>query len=356
VIDVGEIKGRDTTGLPLVQRNCTGEGERRDALLQVENLTVDFYTHAGAVRVVDGVSFTLARGETFGLVGESGSGKSVTSLAALGMIAPPTGKVVEGSVKLDGRELVGLPRRELRKVRGGEIAMIFQEPRRSLDPAFTVGEQIAETVRAHTGASRRVAWQRAVEMLELVKIANASKRAHEYPHQFSGGMAQRVMLAIALSCSPKVLIADEPTTALDVTVQAQVLELIQDVQRELGLAVLFISHDLGVIAEMCDRVAVLYAGQIVEIGDVYDLFLRPKHPYTAALLRSIPNPETSSGYLSAIPGTVPPAHSWPTGCRFHPRCAHAVDTCATDAPALVGHQGSLARCLRINSLSLDGVS
>jgi peptide/nickel transport system ATP-binding protein len=331
---------------------------RGEALFQVENLTVDFFTTDGSVRVVEGVSFALDRGETFGLVGESGSGKTVTSLAALGMVGPPAGRVVDGSVKLAGRELVGLPRRELRKIRGREISMIFQEPRRSLDPAFTVGDQIAETVRAHNGVSRRVAWRRAVEMLDLVQIPSAERRAHEYPHQFSGGMAQRVMLAIALSCSPKVLIADEPTTALDVTVQAEVLQLIRDVQSEFGLAVVFISHDLGVIAEMCDRVAVMFAGQIVEISEVYDLFLHPRQPYTAALLASIPNPETSTGRLSAIPGTVPPAHAWPTGCRFHPRCAHAVDACRTEAPELVAINGTgstMARCLRVDSLSLKGV-
>jgi peptide/nickel transport system ATP-binding protein len=329
-----------------------------NALFQVDNLTVDFFMRHGSVRVVEGVSFAVDRGETFGLVGESGSGKTVTSLAALGLVGPPTGRVVEGSVRLAGRELVGLPRRELRKLRGRDISMIFQEPRRSLDPAFSVGDQIAETVRAHTGASRRAAWQRAVEMLELVQIPSASRRAHEYPHQFSGGMAQRVMLAVALSCSPKVLIADEPTTALDVTVQAQVLQLIRDVQAEFGLAVLFISHDLGVIAEMCDRVAVMYAGQIVEIGDVHNVFLHPRQPYTAALLASIPNPEVSSGYLTAIPGAVPPAHAWPTGCRFHPRCAYALDVCKTEAPALIasgGCGGAMARCLRADALSLDGV-
>jgi peptide/nickel transport system ATP-binding protein len=335
-------------------------------LLDVEDLAVDMFTDRGPVRVVEEVGFTLAEGETFGLVGESGSGKTVTALAVLGMIGPPSGRVVEGAVRLDGRELRGLPPGELRRVRGREVGMIFQEPRRSLDPAFTVGDQIAETARAHLGLSRRDAWRKAVEMLDLVGIASADRRAREYPHQFSGGMAQRVMLAIALCCSPKVLIADEPTTALDVTVQAQVLDLVRDLQADLGLAVLFISHDLGVIAEMCDRVAVMYAGQIVEQAPVLDLFLHPRHPYTAALLESIPNAAAGGGAggdrLAAIPGVVPPAHDWPAGCRFHPRCAHATERCGAEAPALAalgatngGGDGRVARCLRVAELSLEGV-
>ena len=337
-----------------VSGNGHGASGHGPPLLEVEGLAVDFFTERGPVRVVDEVGFTLAEGETFGLVGESGSGKTVTSLAVLGMVGPPNGRVAEGSVRLAGRELNGLSSRELAGIRGREISMIFQEPRRSLDPAFTVGDQIAETVRAHMGVSRRDAWRKAVEMLELVGIASAAKRAHEYPHQFSGGMAQRVMLAIALSCSPKVLVADEPTTALDVTVQAQVLDLIRDLQDELGLAVLFISHDLGVIAEMCDRVAVMYAGQIVEQASAHDLFLRPRHPYTAALLQSIPNADVGSDRLATIPGVVPPAHAWPEGCRFHPRCAHAEERCRVEAPVLVGN-GTAARCLRVGELDLEGV-
>ncbi|OLT10390.1 dipeptide ABC transporter ATP-binding protein DppD [Actinomadura sp. CNU-125] len=324
-------------------------------LLEVKGLTVEFRTEHGPVQVAREVCFTVRSGETFGLVGESGSGKTVTSLAVLGMVGPSGGRTPAGSVRLDGRELRGLPRRELRRVRGNEIGMIFQESRRSLDPAFTVGDQIAETMRAHLGISRRDARRRAVEMLELVGIPAAARRVHEYPHQFSGGMAQRVMLAIALCCSPKLLIADEPTTALDVTAQAQVLRLIRDLQDELGLAVLFISHDLGVIAQMCDRVAVMYAGQIVEQAPVEDLFLRPRHPYTAALLRSVPNARDGAD-LVAIPGVVPPAHAWPAGCRFHPRCAHAADRCASEAPGLVpAGDGALVRCLLADTLALEGV-
>jgi peptide/nickel transport system ATP-binding protein len=336
--------------------NGSGAGAGAPALLDVEGLAVEFFTEHGPVRVVDEVGFALAEGETFGLVGESGSGKTVTSLAVLGMIGPPSGRVPEGSVRLAGRQLRGLPRRELQRIRGREIGMIFQEPRRSLDPAFSVGDQIAETARAHLGLSRRDAWRKAVEMLEMVGIPSAARRVHEYPHQFSGGMAQRVMLAIALCCSPKLLIADEPTTALDVTVQAQVLDLIRELQDELGLAVLFVSHDLGVIAEMCDRVAVMYAGQIVEQAGAEDLFLHPQHPYTAALLESIPNAEVGGDQLTAIPGVVPPAHAWPTGCRFHPRCAHAEERCRTDPPApVLAGDGRTARCLRVGEVALEGV-
>jgi peptide/nickel transport system ATP-binding protein len=337
-------------------------------VLAVEDLAVELSTPQGPVRVVDEVGFHLAAGETFGLVGESGSGKTVTSLAVLGMIRPPVGRVVSGSVRLDGRELRELPAPDLQRIRGRDVAMIFQEPRRSLDPAFTVGDQIAETVRAHRDVSRRDAWRRAVDMLELVGIASADRRARDYPHEFSGGMAQRVMLAIALCCSPKVLIADEPTTALDVTVQAKILDLLRDLQHELGLAVLFITHDLGVVAEMCDRVAVMYAGQMVELASVDDLYLRPRHPYTGALLQSIPHPEAGGGRLATIPGAVPAAHDWPVGCRFQPRCAHADERCRTEAPGLVrvsGRGGSdnhgggagdgVARCLRVDELDLDGV-
>jgi peptide/nickel transport system ATP-binding protein len=322
-------------------------------LLEVRDLAIEFFTPHGTIRVVEGASFALEPGETLGIVGESGSGKSVTCRAIFGLVRPPSGRVAAGSIRYRGQELLDLPSAELRDLTGREISMIFQEPLRSLDPAFTVGEQIAETVRGHTGSSRRDAWRRAVDMLELVGIPSARTRASDYPHQFSGGMAQRVMLAIALSCSPKVLIADEPTTALDVTVQSQVLDLIVNLQEELGLGVVFISHDLGVVAEMCDRVAVMYAGQIVEQARADELFFRPRHPYTAALLHSVPVVDSGSRRLAAIPGIVPPAHAWPSGCRFHPRCTHAIERCAVDAPALTG--SSNVRCLRTESLSLRGV-
>ncbi len=327
---------------------------RGTEVLAVDDLSVEFRTSHGWVRVVAGVGFRLAAGETLGLVGESGSGKSVTSLALLGMIGPPNGRIASGSVRLDGAELIGMPERELTRIRGREMAMIFQEPRRSLDPAFTVGDQIAETLRVHLGLSRRAAAARAVEMLDTVGIPDASRRVHDHPHRFSGGMAQRVMLAIALCCEPKVLVADEPTTALDVTVQAKVLDLMRDLQAEMGLAVLFISHDLGVVAEMCDDVAVMYAGQLVERSSADDVFFRPRHPYTGALLEAIPRPNLTGGRLAAIPGMVPPAHDWPSGCRFHPRCAHAVDRCRDEAPELVG-DGAAVRCHLSGALSLRGV-
>ena len=329
-------------------------GPPGDEVLVVEDLAVEFRTAHGWVRVVDDVGFRLAAGRTLGLVGESGSGKSVTSLALLGMIGAPNGRVASGSVRLDGTELVGMSERELTRLRGRKMAMIFQEPRRSLDPAFTVGDQIAETLRAHLGLSRRAAAARAVEMLDTVGIPAASRRAGDYPHQFSGGMAQRVMLAIALCCEPDVLVADEPTTALDVTVQAKVLDLMRDLQAEMGLAVLVVSHDLGVVAEMCDDVAVMYAGQIVERAPVDDVFFRPRNPYTAALLEAIPRPDVTGRRLAAIPGMVPPAHDWPPGCRFHPRCTHADDRCREQVPALVGGDVSV-RCLRSDALELRGV-
>ncbi|WP_016693605.1 ABC transporter ATP-binding protein [Rhodococcus rhodochrous] len=328
-----------------------------ESVLEVKDLAVDFFGPHGTVRVVEDLSFDIKPGETFGIVGESGSGKTVSSLAIMGLISSNVAQISSGSVRLNGRELLGLSARQLRKVRGREIGMIFQEPKRSLDPSFTVGHQIAETVRVHLGLSRREAWQHAVKMLDLVRIPDAARRAKQYPFEFSGGMAQRVMLAIALSCSPKVLIADEPTTALDVSVQNNVLSLIQELQDELGIGVLFISHDLGVVAEMCDRVAVMYAGQIVERGTVEDIFFGPRHPYTAALLSAIPGGHLSGGRLTAIPGIVPPAHAWPTGCRFNTRCPHAVDTCRTEAPPLVSGTGeNVARCHLTSTLSLKGVS
>lgn len=325
-------------------------------VLQVNNLSVEFNSRGTPFRVVEDVTFAVDEGSTFGLVGESGSGKTVTSLAMLGLIRPPVGRVATGSIRLSGRELVGLPEKTMSRIRGKEIAMIFQEPRRNLDPAFTVGDQIAETIRRHLGLSRKESYRRAVEMLDLVRISSARKKSNAYPHEFSGGMAQRVMLAIALACSPKVLIADEPTTALDVTVQDQVLTLLKDLQAELGLSIVFISHDLGVVARMCDRVAVMYAGQIVEEAETLDLYLQPQHPYTAALLGAIPDP-TSNERLTAIPGVVPPAQNWPAGCRFHPRCAFATDTCVADPPEFRSseHSGSAARCHYSDVLDLRGI-
>ncbi|MDV7352769.1 ABC transporter ATP-binding protein [Rhodococcus oxybenzonivorans] len=328
-----------------------------ETVLEVRDLCVDFNTPNGWSRVVDHVNLTLNRGETLGLVGESGSGKTVTSLAVMGLLTGPRVKVT-GSVKLAGQELIGLPAREMNRLRGKSIGMIFQEPRRCLNPAFTVGDQIAEVVRRHrTDASRKDAWARAIEMLELVGIPEPEKRASEYPHQFSGGMCQRVMLAMALACEPVVLIADEPTTALDVTVQAQVLALLTELQDRMGLGVLFITHDLGVVAETCDRVSVLYGGQVMESTDVEGLFYEPRHPYTEGLLASTPDAQVRAARLHAIPGTVPPAWSWPNGCRFHPRCTYAqAGKCDEGVVDLAGPADHLVRCARADELRLEGIT
>lgn len=295
--------------------------------------------------ILHDVNLQIRAGETLGLVGESGSGKSMTALALLGLVPAP-GVLQSGSVQLAGRELVGLPESELQQLRGNQIAMIFQEPLSSLNPAFTVGDQISEVLRTHRGLSKSAARKETLELLAHVQIPDPERRIDQYPHQFSGGMAQRVLIARALACNPKVLIADEPTTALDVTVQAQVLELLRRLQKENGMAILFITHDLGVVANICDRVAVMYAGEIVETGTTHDLLRHPKHPYTHALLRAMPQINQSNDRLIAIPGQVPPAWNWPQGCRFHPRCNSATDACRSRAIPLrqVG-KGRLVRCV-----------
>ncbi|MFD9664057.1 ABC transporter ATP-binding protein [Rhodococcus sp. NPDC059968] len=324
--------------------------------LAVDGLSVEFDTERGPVRVLHEVSFRVERGMTLGLVGESGSGKTVSSLAVMGLLDPRISRITSGSVHVEGVDMRALAAAERREFQGGRISMIFQEARRSLDPVFTVGEQIAESARAHTKMSRKQAWARAVEMLDLVGIPNAARRAHEYPHMFSGGMCQRVMLAAALAPRPSVLLADEPTTALDVTVQAQMLQLLRDLQKEMGLAILFITHDLGVVAEMCDRVAVMYAGQIIEAGDAEQIFDRPRHPYTEGLIRSLPDTAAHKGRLVAIPGSVPPAHRWPVGCHFGPRCDYATPDChLAPVPLTRQSDGGAVRCLRSDELVLEGV-
>jgi len=332
---------------------------RSPALLAVEELTVEFATDRGPRTVVENISFAVPRGATMGLVGESGSGKTATALAIAGLIRPPTGRIARGRVLLDGRDLAAMDDRQLADVRGTSLAMIFQEPRRSLDPSFTVGSQIAEAVRRHHGWSRRRSWQRAVEMLDRVRIPSPEQRAHSYPHMLSGGMCQRVMIALALSCDPQVLIADEPTTALDVTIQHRILQLIRDLQREMGLTVLFITHDLGVVAEMCDQVAIMYGGQIVEQAPTTDLFLTPRHPYTDALLRSVPLPtaDGSRRALVTIDGVPPGIDDRPPGCRFHPRCPHVeVPRCVEEVPDVRPQGASLSRCVRSHELTLRGIS
>jgi oligopeptide/dipeptide ABC transporter ATP-binding protein len=312
-------------------------------LLRVEALRTYFYTRGGLVRAVDGIDLAVQSGRTIGIVGESGSGKSVTALSIMRLIDAP-GRIEPGSrVLLGGRDLAVLGEKELRRVRGNEISMIFQEPMTSLNPVFNVGEQIAEAVRVHRRVGAAAANRRAVEMLQLVGIPSAERRVHEYPHQMSGGMRQRVMIAIALACEPRLLIADEPTTALDVTIQAQILELIRELRDRLGMAMMLITHDLGIIAEMADDVAVMYAGRIVERGPVDSIFRSPQHPYTEALLHSIPLlGMTQEEPLKVIHGMVPSALSWPVGCRFAPRCDHAFDRCWKDDPPLmlVGTQSS----------------
>ena len=314
-------------------------------LLAATDLRVAFHTSNGVARAVDGVSFAIQPRETVGLVGESGCGKSVTALSILRLIQPP-GRIESGSrLEFEGRNLLDLPPAEMRAVRGNRIAMIFQEPMSALNPVFTVGDQIAEVARVHAGASRREAWQRAEEMLQLVGSPAPAQRAHEYPHQLSGGMRQRVMIAMALVMSPALLIADEPTTALDVTIQAQILELLAGLQERVGMSILMITHDLGVIAEVASRVIVMYAGEIVEESPVGALFQAPHHPYAEGLLHAMPKVGERRERLAVIPGTVPPPTAWPSGCRFRDRCPYAWERCEREHPPLyqIG-PGRVSRC------------
>ena len=302
-------------------------------LLEVDRLRTWFSTLVGNVRSVDGVSFTVRAGETLGIVGESGCGKSVTALSILRLVPTPPGRH-QGAVRYRGKNLLELTEREMRQIRGNRISMIFQEPMTSLNPVLTVGRQIAETVQVHQKVSRAAAMQRAVEMLKLVQIPEPERRAGEYPHQLSGGMRQRVMIALALACRPEILIADEPTTALDVTIQAQIIDLIKRLQKELGMAVVMITHDLGVVAESCNRVIVMYAGRKVEEAPVIDLFERPLHPYTRALMASMPSMNTHAKRLTEIPGLVPAPHELGRGCAFAARCPYANERCRVETPRL----------------------
>jgi peptide/nickel transport system ATP-binding protein len=309
-----------------------------EPLLEVRGLKTYFFTDEGVIRAVDGVDLTIYPGETLGVVGESGCGKSVTALSIMRLIPQPPGRIVEGRILYNGRNLLDLTPTQMRKIRGKEISMIFQEPMTSLNPVFTVGEQIAEAIRLHEGASRREAWDKTVEMLRLVHIPNPERRAREYPHQLSGGMRQRVMIAMALSCNPKLLIADEPTTALDVTIQAQILELLNELKARFNMAVMLITHDMGVIAETAQRVVVMYAAQVVEEAPVVELFKEPLHPYTQGLLRSIPRIDvaaTQKRKLETIPGTVPVLRGdIKPGCRFAPRCQFAKPQYFENTPPL----------------------
>ena len=320
-----------------------------EPVLRVHDLKTYFVTDrgSGTARAVDGVSFELAAGETLGIVGESGCGKTVMSLSILRLIPEPPGHILPGSfIEFEGRNLLTLPPRELRAVRGNRIAMVFQEPMTSLNPVLPVGAQVAEAALVHQKLSRADARKRTIDLLRLVGIPDPETRVDDYPHQLSGGMRQRVMIAMALICHPRILIADEPTTALDVTIQAQILDLLGRLRRELNMAVLLITHDLGVVAGSADRVVVMYAGQVVETAATRTLFATPRHPYTEGLLASIPRLDQPRERLRSIPGSVPPATAWPTGCRFHPRCPYAWDKCRSEEPPLLetGTPGHSARC------------
>jgi peptide/nickel transport system ATP-binding protein len=307
------------------------------AVLEICGLKTHFKTDDGMVRAVDGVDLTIARGETLGVVGESGCGKTVTAMTVLKLIAMPPGKIVAGRILWKGRDLVPLDANAMRRIRSREIAIVFQEPMTSLNPVYTVGQQIAEVVRLHQDSSRREAVERAIEMLRLVHVPAPERRVHDYPHQLSGGMRQRVMIAMALVCNPELLIADEPTTALDVTIQAQILDLLGEMKSRFGMAIMLITHAMGVVAEMAERVAVMYAGRVVEEAPVDDLFARPLHPYTQGLIRSIPRLDRASGKrhrLETISGTVPSLLDPPPGCRFAPRCGFATAACTRAMPEL----------------------
>lgn len=324
-----------------------------NALLTVENLGVSFASDRGWLNVVDDVSFEVRPRETLGLVGESGSGKSVTSLAVMGLL-PKRQSQITGRVELDGVDLTTLSRTEMERIRGLELAMIFQEPMTSLNPAFSIGDQIGTVCRRHLGLNRKEARERAIEMLDRVGIPDPAQRVREYPHQFSGGMRQRAMIALALSCNPKLLIADEPTTALDVTIQAQILDLIREQADENNMSVLFITHDLGVVADICDRIVVMYAGQVAESGTAEQVFCDPEHPYTEGLLAAMPNIEGPLHELAVIPGTVPPPWLFPEGCRFVNRCAYEQPQCHEPVPIEHIGGGRVVRCCRHHDLDLRG--
>ena len=322
------------------------------SLLQVRNLTTAFATSRGEITAIEDVSFSLDEGEILGIVGESGSGKSVTALTIMGLLPQPPARIVAGEVLFDGQDLTRLSDSRMQRIRGPGIAMVFQEPMTSLNPVFTIGEQVMETLRAHERLSQRAVAARALEMLEKVGIPSAAQRMRDYPHQLSGGQRQRVMLAIALACRPRLLIADEPTTALDVTIQAQILDLMMDLRDEFGMAIIVITHNMGVVAETADRVLVMYAGRIVEQAPVARLFDRPLHPYTRGLLDCVPLLDQDRQRLVAIPGTLPEPARRPPGCRFATRCTHAIDACGAAVPALeVHHPGHSAACIRVADLT-----
>ena len=315
-----------------------------DKLLNIKDLTIQYVTEDEVVSAVNGLDIELNEGETIGLVGETGAGKTTSALGIMGLVPNPPGKIVSGSIEFAGKDLLKESEEGMRKIRGNQISMIFQDPMTSLNPVMTVGEQIAEVIEIHENIGNAAAFEKAKEMLELVGIPGA--RANDYPHQFSGGMKQRVVIAIALACNPKLLIADEPTTALDVTIQAQVLDLMNDLKEKFKTAMILITHDLGVVAQVCDKVAIMYAGEIVESGTLRDVYLSPKHPYTHGLFGSIPSLDEEATRLKPIQGLMPDPTDLPSGCKFHPRCPHATELCATQVPKVTevapGHK---VRCL-----------
>ena len=315
------------------------------SLLSVENLQVQFQTKKGINTAVDGVSFSVEKGRILGIVGESGCGKSVTSMSILQLLSS-NARISGGSIKLDGKELIGLPEKEMCKIRGNDIAMIFQDPMTALNPTLTIGNQLMEPIMLHQNCGKKEAWVRAVDVLKRVGIAAPEKRMTEYPHQLSGGMRQRVMIAMAVSCEPRLLIADEPTTALDVTIQAQILELMCELREKMGTAIMLITHDMGVVAETADDVLVLYAGKAVEYGSIEDIFEKPKHPYTQGLLNSIPRLDEDVEMLNTIEGTVPAPGAMPAGCRFAPRCPYGKERCMKEKPGVYHVENSLVSCFR----------
>jgi oligopeptide/dipeptide ABC transporter ATP-binding protein len=316
-------------------------------LLEVRDLTIHFSTEEGLVRAVENVSFEIYPGEILGIVGESGCGKSVTGLSFLKLIPIPPGQIVSGDIFFEGMRLLDLEEKEMEKVRGNDISMIFQEPMTSLNPVFTIGDQIMEAILLHQGLHKTEARKRTIEMLDRVKIPSPEKRIDSYPHQLSGGMRQRAMIAMALSCQPKLLVADEPTTALDVTIQAQVLQILKEIQREMGMSVMLITHDLGVVSEIADRVAVMYAGRILEYGSIESIFGKMRNPYTKGLMHSIPQLTERKNRLNTIPGQVPNPMDLPVGCKFHPRCDLMIEACKKEEPPLFQVNGDhLSRCLR----------
>ncbi|WP_078548112.1 ABC transporter ATP-binding protein [Litchfieldia alkalitelluris] len=314
-------------------------------LLEVKNLKTHFFKKKTVIPAVDGVDIAINKGETVALVGESGSGKSITSLSIMGLVPSPAGKIVDGEILLDGKNLVNLSEKELCKVRGNDISMIFQEPMTSLNPVLTIGEQITEVLTYHQKMSKNEAVKKAIELLEMVGFSRAAEIINDYPHRLSGGMRQRVMIAIAMSCNPKLLIADEPTTALDVTIQAQILDLMKEVSRKFDTSILLITHDLGVVSEIAERVVVMYGGQVVEEASTDDLFEEPLHPYTLGLMNSVPSIDGEISRLQSIEGNVPSPENMPTGCRFAPRCSEAFDRCLSEQPQLKVLNGSRSvRC------------